>query len=290
MNNELLVKSIRELCLKKGVAISQLENDLNFGAGLISRWTKSSPSLDKIIDIADYFNISLDEVVGHQNAVNDKFLEKLISQTANNDIEWHKYDNTNKKQPKIYSDYNDFESDFFSNQDEAHKEKSYFAEINASYVSIYGAYEHQDILTPLSLKLFIQPGDNADLVKQSYGDNQLKFLWLKILYSLGEKTPDEIKAEEFKCSFINDFQKPKSPIPTRPIGRSERAIRASQQASSRNLQRTTQVMHQKQNNTPSRPLIRNPQEQIIISEKTAAAIVERRKLLSMNNNTKRAGD
>ena len=36
---------------------------------LISRWNKSDPSLSKIIDIANYFNISLDELTGYKNTI-----------------------------------------------------------------------------------------------------------------------------------------------------------------------------------------------------------------------------
>lgn len=215
MNNELLVKTIRELCQSKGIAISQLETDLEFGAGLISRWTKSSPSIDKIVDISDYFNVSIDEIVGYNNVINDKFLEKLIKQTVSKDIIWNKYDNSNENQPKKYSDPCDY--DDFSNQYdyikycETHNEKSYFVKINSSYISIYGCYEYQNIINPSEIKLFIQPDDKADLIVQSYDYKQLKVLWLKVLYTLGDNAPDEIKAEEFKNSFINDFKKTELP-------------------------------------------------------------------------------
>ena len=69
MDNEQLVKSIRQLCKNRNIAISQLENDLNFGAGLISRWSKNSPSIDKIVDIANYFHVSIDEVVGYLSLI-----------------------------------------------------------------------------------------------------------------------------------------------------------------------------------------------------------------------------
>lgn len=208
MDNESMVKTIRELCMKNNISISQLENDLEFGAGLVSRWTKSSPSIDKIVDIADYFRVSLDEVVGYHNVVNDKFLEKLISQTATRSIKWNSYSRDNVIQPKQYFDtscepqgfYSQEEADEFYN---THKEISYFAEINNVYISLYGMYEYQNIINPLEIKLFIQPGKEAQLIEQYYLYEQLKVLWLKVLYILGDNAPDEIKAEEFKNSFIN---------------------------------------------------------------------------------------
>ena len=75
MDNELLVKSIREICKSNNITPSQLEAELGFGAGLISRWTKSSPSLDKIVDIADYFNVPLTSCCGScsKNIYNQTF-------------------------------------------------------------------------------------------------------------------------------------------------------------------------------------------------------------------------
>ena len=89
--------------------------------------------------------------------------------------------------------------DFFFN----HAEISYYVKIQESYVSLYGTYDHQNILNPSDLKLFIQPNDDANLIEQHYTHEEIKALWLKVLYSLKENAPDEIKAEEFKNSFVN---------------------------------------------------------------------------------------
>ncbi len=208
MDNELLVKSIRELCKQNNVAISQLEKELNFGAGLISRWTKNSPSLDKIVDIADYFHVSLDEVVGYTQNTNDEFLNKLIYKTEHKIIKWESYDNTNN-QPKQYYKYFNLSVDDFFDIDEFndflsfHKEKSYYFKIDNGYICIYGQYNGFDIFKPEELKLFIQPTKDSELVPQSeYTTKQLIALWLKILYNIETDAPDEIKAEELKNSFI----------------------------------------------------------------------------------------
>ena len=91
MDNELLVKSVRDLCKKNNITPSQLESELKFGAGLISRWTKSSPSVDKIIDIADYFHVTLDEVVGRNQGIEDyenDIIIPLMQMTTNKEIQW----------------------------------------------------------------------------------------------------------------------------------------------------------------------------------------------------------
>lgn len=61
-----LVENIRKICREKNVSITQMENDLGFSAGLISRWskTKTSPSFDKIVAIIDYLEITYDQLMG----------------------------------------------------------------------------------------------------------------------------------------------------------------------------------------------------------------------------------
>ena len=210
MDNKLLVNSIRELCKKNKISISKLECDLNFGAGLISRWIKSSPSIDKIVDIADYFHISLDEVVGYHNNVDDKFLEKLILKTEDNTIKW-KNNEYNK-----YHDNGEIPSDmptmiYLGSYEQnmpfdtiPYKEIMFFVKINNVYISLYGYY-HDNCVNPFDIKLFIQPGEDSDLIEQNYSYEHLKVLWLKVLYSSGDQAPDKIKVEEFKNSFINDL-------------------------------------------------------------------------------------
>jgi transcriptional regulator with XRE-family HTH domain len=52
---------IKSLCYRNGITISQLESQLGFGSSSIKKWEKtSSPSVDKIVKVANYFNVSLD--------------------------------------------------------------------------------------------------------------------------------------------------------------------------------------------------------------------------------------
>lgn len=210
MDNEQLVKSIRQLCKNRNIAISQLENDLNFGAGLISRWSKNSPSIDKIVDIADYFHVAIDEVVGRNNIVDDKFLEKLVSQTENNTLIWLAYNDDNnppKYDPPLRNILESLDSEEGEIYRQTHQDLSYYTKINNGYISIYGYYEYQDILNPKEIKLFIQADNNAQLIEQNYSYDQLKVLWLKVISTRGDKAPDEIKVEEFKNNFINNQYK-----------------------------------------------------------------------------------
>lgn len=208
MNNLQIVDSIREICSQHNITVTKLEESLGMSQGLISRWNKSDPSLSKILDIAKFFNISLDELIGHTNTINDKFIEKLKLETSNQNLIWHQYNN--ETVPKQYSNPYFFEMDFVDQNDareyfESHVELSYFTNLKNGYISIYCYYENDNIKNPSDLRLFIQPTDDASLIFQDYTKDELVSLWLKILYTLNEEAPDVIKAEELKNSFINDL-------------------------------------------------------------------------------------
>lgn len=96
-----LVESIRRICREKHVSITQMENDLGFSAGLISRWckTKTSPSFDKIVAIMKYLNITYDELMGRglqsgitnfssdQDSKTD-YCKKLLKDSEDGRIDW----------------------------------------------------------------------------------------------------------------------------------------------------------------------------------------------------------
>lgn len=202
MDNELLVKSIRELCKKNNVAVSQLENDLNFGAGLISRWVKSSPSLDKIVDIADYFHVTLDEVVGYHENLDDDFFNKLYKQTEEKVISWELVTNDKITEYPNIKLYDIGADEYLLYNNEEYGQKHYVTKYNGGYIIMYSFYKYGNLLSPTMVKMFIQPTQESYLVEQNYARNTLLKLWTKILNSLGDNTPDEIKAEDLKNSFV----------------------------------------------------------------------------------------
>lgn len=88
-----LVHRIKDTCEIKNISISQLERDLEFSPGLISRWDKSSPSADRIVAVAKYLSVSTDYILGLSepnidNDIANKFINKLIVKTNNLEIEW----------------------------------------------------------------------------------------------------------------------------------------------------------------------------------------------------------
>lgn len=94
MDSNLLINNIRDLCKKNHVSISKLEADLFLSPGLISRWNKNMPSLDKIADIADYFGVSIDELAGRSSSPTDnnfnlgRFILLLYQQSIYGETVW----------------------------------------------------------------------------------------------------------------------------------------------------------------------------------------------------------
>lgn len=62
----MLYEKIRKLCKEKGVTVTEVERELGFGRGSLSKIDKHKPSNEKIKALADYFGISQDELTGVQ--------------------------------------------------------------------------------------------------------------------------------------------------------------------------------------------------------------------------------
>ena len=53
-------EKISKLCQNNNITVQKLEKDLNFGGGTISKWNTSSPKLDNLVKVCDYFHVSID--------------------------------------------------------------------------------------------------------------------------------------------------------------------------------------------------------------------------------------
>lgn len=61
----ILYQRIRELCSENGISVNKLEGILGVGASSIQKWrTTISPSVDKILKVATYFDVSVDYLLG----------------------------------------------------------------------------------------------------------------------------------------------------------------------------------------------------------------------------------
>ena len=207
MDNELLVKSIRKLCKENNITPAQLETKLNFGAGLISRWSKSSPSIDKIIDIADYFNVTLDEVVGRDielnNSQDNDLLISLIQMTNSKEIKWEYIPNYENLQLNGMPYDEVFSLDSYGDEDiEIYKCKYHDSNLFliARYIIIDG------IINNLLIELYLQPDMESRPVIQGIDESYAENFWINIRKQY-KGIPDELKADVIKNQIINqDFE------------------------------------------------------------------------------------
>ena len=58
-----MVERIKTLCADNKVTIRALEKEFGFGNGTIARWNENRPSIDKVKAVADYFGVTIDELL-----------------------------------------------------------------------------------------------------------------------------------------------------------------------------------------------------------------------------------
>lgn len=81
-----ILDRIRSLANDRKVTLAELERNLDFSNGSLRKWGTSTPSGDKIEKVADYFNVSVDYLLGrtqnpytsNDNLINTQELETLI--------------------------------------------------------------------------------------------------------------------------------------------------------------------------------------------------------------------
>lgn len=73
----ILFQRIRKLCKDRNITIKKMAEDLDIGTSLIRKWkTTTSPSIDKVKPIAEYFDVSTDYLIGLTDI--EQPVEKLI--------------------------------------------------------------------------------------------------------------------------------------------------------------------------------------------------------------------
>lgn len=63
---------IKGLCDKRGISINDLEEALGYSKNTLYRLKKQNPGADKLKAIADYFDVSVDYLLGRSNNENIK--------------------------------------------------------------------------------------------------------------------------------------------------------------------------------------------------------------------------
>lgn len=60
---ENLLEKIKKLCQERGITIAVLEKTLGFGRDTICKWENSIPRADRLKVVADFFEVSMDELL-----------------------------------------------------------------------------------------------------------------------------------------------------------------------------------------------------------------------------------
>ncbi len=77
---------IKELAERQKLSIRSLEEKLGYGNGTIRRWEKQVPGVDKVQKVADYFNVSVDYLLGREDTaevIDDDATEEEINEILN---------------------------------------------------------------------------------------------------------------------------------------------------------------------------------------------------------------
>lgn len=62
----LLKDRIAELCRLAGISVRQLEKDLGYPDKTVAKMDIHAPSIDRVVEIANYLNVSVDMLVGNR--------------------------------------------------------------------------------------------------------------------------------------------------------------------------------------------------------------------------------
>ena len=63
-----LVEKVKALCDEHEMTFASLERRLDFGNGTIRKWDNATPSGDKLAKVADFFLVSVDYLLGRDEA------------------------------------------------------------------------------------------------------------------------------------------------------------------------------------------------------------------------------
>lgn len=59
-----LVNRIKMLCARQHISLHRLEMTIGFSKSSISKWDSNAPSVEKVLRVAEYFDVSVDFLLG----------------------------------------------------------------------------------------------------------------------------------------------------------------------------------------------------------------------------------
>ena len=64
--------NIKLLCKKQGITVKQMEEVLDITRSSVCKWNNNPPTLNSIIKVANYFNVSIDSLLGRDIKYSDQ--------------------------------------------------------------------------------------------------------------------------------------------------------------------------------------------------------------------------
>lgn len=59
----MIYDKIKELCMRKGMSVRELERKAGLGTGAVSKWNASSPTVDRLKSVAEVLDVSINDLV-----------------------------------------------------------------------------------------------------------------------------------------------------------------------------------------------------------------------------------
>ena len=63
----MIYTNISNLCRDKGISIAKLERELGFGNSTVRGLSNSSPTVEKLKAVADYFGVTVDDLLAENS-------------------------------------------------------------------------------------------------------------------------------------------------------------------------------------------------------------------------------
>lgn len=194
MDNQKFVATVRRICKAKGLSVSQVENDLGWSAGLISRWNKACPSIEKVAELIAYLGVPFEELLGDSQSAGQsastQVVEKLVEWTQKGTADWH----------LCKEDANVVKLVTMLEIEDASPELSYFYAYHKGYFLLVMT-ENGNL--PLSLRLYLSPDKNTAPCLESDDSEKLALLLYAVDRELYHAWAVN-KANQFRQEFLAD--------------------------------------------------------------------------------------
>ncbi|HFM7565783.1 TPA: helix-turn-helix domain-containing protein [Enterococcus faecium] len=73
---------MKELAKKQGKSLNKVEEDLGYGKNVLYRLKNSNPSTERLQEIADYFDVSVDYLLGREEKETPKHVDLSENDTV----------------------------------------------------------------------------------------------------------------------------------------------------------------------------------------------------------------